>query len=90
MRGRRAARAATRSYQHSGRLGYHSDPSDAVALLCVRPARSGGRPDSFYAKPLCTPRPGGGVSIAYGPDYLRSALRGACVPPFTPRLWLTT
>jgi alpha-ketoglutarate-dependent taurine dioxygenase len=115
------ARATTRSYQHSGRLGYHSDPSDAVALLCVRPAKAGGLssivssvavhneivrtrpdlaevlyqpwwhdrrtgdgPDSFYAKPLCTPRPGGGVSIAYGPDYLRSALRGACVPPFTP------
>ena len=32
----------TRSYQHSGRLGYHSDPTDAVALLCLRPAKSGG------------------------------------------------
>ncbi|MEV5897347.1 TauD/TfdA family dioxygenase [Nonomuraea fuscirosea] len=115
------AGAVTRSYQHSGRLGYHSDPYDAVALLCLRPARSGGLssivssvavhnelvrtrpdlaqvlyqpwwhdrrtgdgPDSFYAKPLCTPRPGGGVSIAYGPDYLRSALRGPGVPPLTP------
>ncbi|MEU8364067.1 TauD/TfdA family dioxygenase [Nonomuraea sp. NPDC048882] len=115
------AGAVTRSYQHRGRLGYHSDPYDAVALLCLRPARSGGLssivssvavhnevvrtrpdlaqvlyqpwwhdrrtgdgPDSFYTKPLCTPRPDGGVSFAYGPDYLRSALRGAGVPPLTP------
>ncbi|MFG1709630.1 TauD/TfdA family dioxygenase [Nonomuraea sp. M3C6] len=110
----------TRSYQHSGRLGYHSDPTDAVALLCVRPAKTGGlsaivssvavhnevvrtRPDlaellyqpwwhdrrtgdgpgSFHTKPLCTRRHGR-VSISYGPDYLRSAQRGAHVPPFTP------
>ncbi|MCK2219392.1 TauD/TfdA family dioxygenase [Actinomadura sp. ATCC 31491] len=111
----------TRSYEHRGPLGYHSDPTDAVALLCLRPARSGGistivgsvalhnelvrtrpdlagllyepwwhdlrrgdGPDSFAAKPLCVRRPGGGISFAYGPDYLRSALRGAHVPPFTP------
>ncbi|MBE1591754.1 TauD/TfdA family dioxygenase [Nonomuraea angiospora] len=112
--------ARTKSYQHSGRLGYHSDPTDVVALLCVRPAKSGGLsavvssvavhnevvrtrpdlaevlyepwwhdrrtgdgPDSFYTKPICAARPGGGVSMAYGPDYLRSAQRGATVPPFT-------
>ncbi|MEV4356525.1 TauD/TfdA family dioxygenase [Nonomuraea sp. NPDC049625] len=112
--------ARTKSYQHSGRLGYHSDPTDVVALLCVRPAKSGGLsavvssvavhnevvrtrpdlaevlyepwwhdrrtgdgPDSFYTKPICAARPEGGVSIAYGPDYLRSAQRGATVPPFT-------
>ncbi|MFI7149532.1 TauD/TfdA family dioxygenase [Nonomuraea sp. NPDC050022] len=111
----------TRSYQHNGRLGYHSDPTDVVALLCVRPAKSGGLsvivssvavhnevvrtrpdlaevlyqpwwhdrrtgegPDSFYTKPLCTLGQDGRVSFAYGPDYLRSAQRGACVPPFTP------
>jgi hypothetical protein len=115
------SRARTLSYQHSGRLGYHSDPTDIVALLCVRPARSGGLsaivssvavhnevvrtrpdlaellyqpwwhdrrsgdgPDSFYTKPLCTRRDDGRVSVAYGPDYLRSAQRGAHVPPFTP------
>ncbi|MFI7633067.1 TauD/TfdA family dioxygenase [Nonomuraea sp. NPDC049400] len=109
-----------KSYQHSGRLGFHSDPTDVVALLCVRPARSGGLsaivssvavhnelvrtrpdlaellyqpwwhdrrtgdgPDSFYTKPICAVRPDGGVSVAYGPDYLRSAQRGATVPPFT-------
>jgi hypothetical protein len=33
--------ATTRSYQHSGALGYHADPTDIVALLCVRPAKSG-------------------------------------------------
>lgn len=36
------ARSTTRSYQHSQRLGFHADPTDVVALLCVRPARSGG------------------------------------------------
>jgi hypothetical protein len=34
--------ATVRSYQHSGALGYHADPTDIVALLCVRPAASGG------------------------------------------------
>ena len=33
---------ATRSYQHSRALGFHADPTDIVALLCVRPAKSGG------------------------------------------------
>ncbi|KAB8195967.1 hypothetical protein FH608_010865 [Nonomuraea phyllanthi] len=115
------SRSRTKSFQHSARLGYHSDPTDVVGLLCLRPARSGGLssvvssvavhnelvrtrpdlaellyqpwwhdrrtgdgPDSFFTKPICTRRPDGGISIAYGPDYLRSAQRGAGVPPFTP------
>ncbi|MFC5826292.1 TauD/TfdA family dioxygenase [Nonomuraea insulae] len=114
------AEGRTRSYEHRARLGFHSDPTDVVALLCVRPAKSGGlsaivssvavhneivrlRPDlaevlyrpwwhdrrsgdgpeSFFEKPICVPREGGGVSMSYGPDYLRSALRGASVPPFS-------
>jgi hypothetical protein len=32
----------TLSYPHRGALGYHADPTDVVALLCVRPANSGG------------------------------------------------
>jgi hypothetical protein len=32
----------TLSYQHHEALGYHADPTDIVALLCVRPAKSGG------------------------------------------------
>lgn len=32
----------TRGYQHSGRLDYHTDSSDIVGLLCVRPAKAGG------------------------------------------------
>ncbi|MDP4504952.1 TauD/TfdA family dioxygenase [Nonomuraea turcica] len=114
------AQARTRSYEHSGRLGYHSDPTDIVALLCVRPAKAGGLsaivssvavhnelvrtrpdlaellyqpwwhdrrtgdgPDSFFTKPICVPRADGRLSVSYGPDYLRSAQRGAHVPPFT-------
>jgi hypothetical protein len=36
------AHPTSRSYQHNQRLGYHSDPTDIVALLCIRPAKSGG------------------------------------------------
>jgi len=35
-------RPTTRSYQHNQQLGYHADPTDIVALLCIRPAKSGG------------------------------------------------
>lgn len=46
--------------------------------------RTGEGPDSFFTKPLCARRGDGGVSISYGPDYIRSAQRGAHVPPLTP------
>ncbi|HEX7744008.1 MAG TPA: TauD/TfdA family dioxygenase [Micromonosporaceae bacterium] len=37
------ARTTTRSYQHRQQLGFHADPTDVVALLCLRPARCGGQ-----------------------------------------------
>jgi hypothetical protein len=113
--------AMTRSYQHSGALGYHADPADIVALLCIRPAKSGGlssivrsaavhdelartrpdltqvlyqpwwrdkrtgdRPDSFYQSPVYARDDRGRLSVSYGPDYIRSAQRGAHVPPLSP------
>jgi hypothetical protein len=36
------AAPTSRSYQHRGRLDFHSDPTDVVALLCIRPALAGG------------------------------------------------
>lgn len=115
------AAATSRSYQHNGRLGYHSDPTDVVALLCVRPAKEGGLssvvssvavhdeivrsrpelaqvlyepwwrdrrtgdgPDSFYQSPVYSRTADGGLLADYGPDYLRSAQRGAHVPPLRP------
>ncbi|MEU9141293.1 TauD/TfdA family dioxygenase [Streptomyces sp. NPDC048404] len=115
------AGSTSRSYQHSGQLGYHADPNDVVALLCIRPARSGGLscivssvavhneivrtrpdlatvlyepwwrdrrrgdgPDSFYQSPVYTVDTAGRLTTSYGPDYMRSALRGAHVPPFSP------
>ena len=36
------AEPTSRSYQHKGRLDFHSDPTDVVALLCIRPAKAGG------------------------------------------------
>ncbi|MEY9840242.1 TauD/TfdA family dioxygenase [Streptacidiphilus sp. EB103A] len=114
--------STSRSYQHSGPLGYHADPNDIVALLCVRPAQSGGLsrivssvavhneivatrpdlaevlyqpwwrdlragdgPDSFHQSPVYTVDTAGRLTTDYGPDYMRSALRGAHVPPFSTR-----
>jgi hypothetical protein len=107
----------TLSYQHSAALGYHADPADIVALLCVRPAKSGGLssivrsaavhdelartrpdlvqvlyqpwwrdlrtgdgPDSFRQSPVYARDDHGRLSVSYGPDYIRSAQRGAHVP----------
>lgn len=42
-RGVDPAAPTARSYQHNAAVGFHSDPTDVVALLCVRPALSGGR-----------------------------------------------
>jgi Taurine catabolism dioxygenase TauD, TfdA family len=114
------ANPTSRSYQHSRKLGYHTDPTDLVALLCLRPAKSGGLsslvssiavhdeivrtrpdlaevlyepwwfdrrsgdgPDSFYTQPVYAAQDGR-ITAVYGPDYMRSAQRGAHVPPFTP------
>jgi hypothetical protein len=114
------AQSTTRSYQHSRPLGFHADPTDAVALLCRRPARSGGLsvivssvavhnalvdarpdlarllyepwwfdrrtgdgPDSFYQQPVYSIDADGRLSTRYGPDYMRSAQRGAHVPPLS-------
>lgn len=33
----------SKSYLHNAALSFHADPSDVVGLLCLRPARSGGR-----------------------------------------------
>jgi hypothetical protein len=115
------AHPKSRSYQHHYRLGFHADPTDVVALLCIRPARSGGLstivssvavhdeivrtrpdlaqvlyqpwwhdrrsgdgPDSFFQRPVYTVDTEGGLSVYYGPDYMRSAQRAAHVPPLRP------
>jgi hypothetical protein len=112
------AHSTTRSYQHSRQLGFHADPTDAVGLLGVKPARTGGLsaivssvavhnalvdtrpdlaellyqpwwfdrrtgdgPDSFYQQPVYAVDADGRLSTRYGPDYMRSAQRGADVPP---------
>ncbi|NBE79492.1 TauD/TfdA family dioxygenase [Micromonospora rubida] len=119
-RGADPDRPTTRSYEHRRGVGYHADPTDVVALLCVRPARSGGLstvvssvavhnevvrtrpdlarllyqpwwhdrrtgdgPDSFVQRPVYA-RDGDRLAAHYGPDYIRSAQRGAHVPPLTP------
>ena len=115
------SRPTSRSYQHNQRLDYHADPTDVVALLCIRPAKSGGLssivssiavhnelvrtrpdlaqvlyqpwwhdrrrgdgPDSFFQRPVYTVNAEGKMFAYYGPDYMRSAQRGAHVPPLTP------
>jgi hypothetical protein len=115
------AEPTSRGYQHSRRLDYHTDPTDVVALLCVRPAKSGGLgsivsstavhdeivrtrpdvaavlhqpwwfdrrrgngPDSFFSRPVYSVGDDGRLSAYYGLDYMRSAQRGAHVPPLSP------
>lgn len=112
--------STSRSYQHNQRLGFHADPTDIVALLCIRPAKSGGLsaivssvavhneivrtrldvaqllyqpwwfdrrsgdgPDSFFQQPVYAVNAEGGLVARYGPDYMRSAQRGAHVPPLS-------
>ncbi|MEW1907479.1 TauD/TfdA family dioxygenase [Kitasatospora sp. NPDC085895] len=41
--GRTPADPATRGYQTRNALGFHTDGSDVLALLCLRPAAAGGR-----------------------------------------------
>jgi hypothetical protein len=114
------AEPTSRSFEHRGRLGFHSDPTDVVALLCIRPAASGGLssvvsavavhneivrehpdlaevlyqpwwrdhrsgdgPDSFYTSPVYAVDGHGRLTANYGPDYIRSAQRGAHVPRLT-------
>jgi hypothetical protein len=114
------ARPTTRSHQHNRRLGFHADPTDVVALLCLRPARAGGHspvvssvavhneivrtrpdlarvlyqpwwhdrrtgdgPDSFHQQPVYRIDGDGRLVAHYGPDYIRSAQRGAHVPPLS-------
>jgi hypothetical protein len=38
-----AADPSTRIYQTNQRQGYHTDSADIVGLMCIRPAKSGGR-----------------------------------------------
>ncbi|HEY4459005.1 MAG TPA: TauD/TfdA family dioxygenase [Pseudonocardiaceae bacterium] len=35
--------STSKSYMHSAQLSFHADPTDVVGLLCLRPAKSGGR-----------------------------------------------
>jgi hypothetical protein len=58
-----------------------------LAHILYRPwwfdRRTGDGPDSFYQQPVYATGPDGGLVYRYGPDYLRSAQRGAHVPPLT-------
>ncbi|WP_327242509.1 TauD/TfdA family dioxygenase [Streptomyces sp. NBC_01320] len=103
------------------RAAVRAQLADIVALLCIRPAKSGGLscivssvavhnevvrtrpdlaevlyrpwwrdrrsgdgPDRFYQSAVYTTDSAGRPSTSYGPDYMRSALRGAHVPAFSP------
>jgi alpha-ketoglutarate-dependent taurine dioxygenase len=35
--------STSKSYMHSAQLSFHADPTDVVGLLCLQPAKSGGR-----------------------------------------------
>ena len=45
------SRPTSRSYQHNQRLGFHADPTDIVALLCIRPASPAAKARSSAPSP---------------------------------------
>jgi hypothetical protein len=46
-----------------------------------------GDEDSFYTSPVYAVGPNGSLTADYGPDYIRSAQRGARVPRLTAAQW---
>ena len=119
------ARPEHRGYQTAARLPYHCDSSDIVALLCLKPARAGGKSslvsawtlynemlrrhpgllpellqpvyrdrrgevpegaEPWYAVPVFTPMPDGGLVATYVRSAMRKAQRFPEVPRSTPAL----
>ncbi|WP_431267158.1 TauD/TfdA family dioxygenase [Dankookia sp. P2] len=119
------ARPDHRGYQTAARLPYHCDSSDIVGLLCLKPAKAGGKssivsswalfnemlrrhPDllpellapvyrdrrgevpegaePWYAVPVFSPMPDGGLVATYVRSAMRKAQRFPEVPRTTPAL----
>ena len=119
------ARPEHRGYQTAARLPYHCDSSDIVGLLCLKPAKAGGKssivsswalfnemlrrhPDQlpellapvdrdrrgevpdcaepWYAVPVFSPMPEGGLVATYVRSAMRKAQRFPEVPRTTPAL----
>ncbi len=119
------ARPEHRGYQTAARLPYHCDSSDLVGLLCLKPAKAGGKssivsswalfnemlrrhsdllpellapvhrdrrgevPDGaepWYAVPVFSPMPDGGLVATYVRSAMRKAQRFPAVPRMTPAL----
>ena len=119
------ARPEHRGYQTAARLPYHCDSSDIVGLLCLKPAKAGGKssivsswtlfnemlrrhpdllpellkpvyrdrrgevPDGaepWYAVPVFSPMPDGGLVATYVRSAMLKAQRFPEVPRLTPQL----
>ena len=119
------ARPEHRGYQTAARLAYHCDSSDIVGLLCLKPAKAGGKssivsswtlfnemlhrhpdllpallqpvyrdrrgevPDGaepWYAVPVFSPMPDGGLVATYVRSAMLKAQRFPEVPRLTPQL----
>lgn len=119
------ARPEHRGYQTAARLPYHCDSSDIVGLLCLKPAKAGGKssivsswtlfnemlrqhpallpellqpvyrdrrgevPDGaelWYAVPVFSPMPDGGLVATYVRSAMMKAQRFPEVPRLTPQL----
>lgn len=119
------ARPEHRGYQTAARLQYHCDSSDIVGLLCLKPAKAGGKssivsswtlfnemlhrhpdllpellqpvyrdrrgevPDDaepWYAVPVFSPMPDGGLVATYVRSAMLKAQRFPEVPRLTPQL----
>ncbi len=119
------AKPTHRGYQTAARLAYHCDSSDLVALLCLKPAKAGGKSsivsswalynemlkrhpalleelikpayrdrrgevpegrEPWYAVPIFSPMPGGGLVATYVRSAMLKAQRFEGVPRMTPEL----
>jgi Taurine catabolism dioxygenase TauD, TfdA family len=70
---------------HDEILRTRPDLADVLYQPWWQDRRTGDGPDSFYTSPVYRRDAQWKLSVAYEPDYIRSAQRGACVPPLSPQ-----
>ena len=69
---------------HNELLKDHPELAEVLYEPWWRDRRTGDGPDSFFTQPVYDLDADGRLRTNYGPDYIRSAQRGANVPPPTP------
>jgi hypothetical protein len=68
---------------HNEMVREHPELAEVLYRPWWRDRRSGDGPDSFFTQPVYDLDDSGRLHANYGPDYIRSAQRGAHVPPLS-------